>query len=94
MEGFNESSNTIEEDVLPENYLKSNKNNQAPNKSGKADDLELDLEIEEDNSSNFLLNSEFVKLTKDDIRDVHLDLGLFSETNTKSYLNQRFNDNI
>lgn len=94
MDTLSENSDKIEEDILPENFLKDDKTNQFNKKSKKkTDELDLDLNLEE-NNSNFLLNSEFVKLTKEDINDVHLDLGLFSETNTKSYLNDRNDENF
>lgn len=93
MDSLNEQSRQIEEDIIPENFLNEKQVEKTSKKPKKADDLDLDLNLEEDKNSNFLLNSEFVKLTKDDIDSVHLDLGLFSETNTKSYLNDsRSND--
>jgi len=93
MDSFSENSKQIEEDILPENFLKESERSMASKKpTVKKDYLNLDLNIEEDKNSNFLLNYEFVKLTKDDINNVHLDLGLFSETSTKSYLNDRAAD--
>lgn len=93
MDSLNEKSKQIEEDVLPENFLKGNENGKASKKRVKSNELDLDLDLSEDKNSNFLLNSEFIKLTKEDINNVHLDLGLFSETNTKSYLGDRSNEN-
>ena len=95
-ERFTNSLNSIkeiEEDTLPDNFLKGSETNKAPKKSMKGDDLDLDLSLDEERNTNFLLNSEYVKLTKEDINDVNLDLGLFSESNTKSYLSDKSDEN-
>lgn len=73
------------DDIVNEMTQKDDSNNiYTPPK--KVDELDLDLEIGENKNSNFLLNSEEVKLTNREINNYHLDLSLISEINTKSYL--------
>jgi len=90
MESLSENTdgNKIEDEILSDNYFKKEINNEKASKiEKKLDDLDFDLNLNGEKDSNFLLNSEFIKLTKDEIKDFHLDLDLLSETNTKSYLN-------
>jgi len=79
----NNSNGKFFDDIIDtENKVNKNSNNNVI----KNKIMDFDLEIEDEKNSNFLLNSETVKLTTDDIDNVHLDLGLISESNTRSYL--------